>query len=77
MAIENFEQFLLAVNKLVQRWEGSDEELNVAPRETLQAIWQEVREQAVHDLAQMQRERDDAVIALHRRYLLEAERTRR
>jgi hypothetical protein len=55
------ERFIDAVDNLVREWATEPNEIGeLLPREQLQAIYEEVREQAVHDLAEAVRERDEA-----------------
>lgn len=63
MKIETFEQFAAAIDKL-----GAP-----IPRDKLQAIYNEVREQTAHELAEMQQKLDAAMARVHRSYLLEGE----
>jgi hypothetical protein len=58
--------FINAVDELVWQWETKD---SVTPRAELEAIFNKVRESAVHDLAEAIRQRDEAMELLHGHYL--------
>ena len=65
-----FPQFIEAVDKLVLQWPAGDAfDPRGIPRQQLQAIYDDVREQGVHDIAELQRQRDEAMRKLHKRYL--------
>jgi len=56
-----FDAFVDAVDNLVREWSTEPNELGeLLPRDQLQAIYDDVREQAVHDLAEAVRARDAA-----------------
>lgn len=63
--------FIAAVDKLVEEWKGNIHEPNAVPRAALKTIYDDVREQSVHDLAVAVQQRDDALAKLHRHYLSE------
>jgi len=63
------EQFIDAVNNLVKKWHPTDEQAGATPRNALATIYQQVREQAVHDLAQAIQQRDKAIERLHKHYI--------
>lgn len=57
----NFEGFIDAVDNLVREWATEPNELGeLLPKDQLQAIFDEVREQAVYDLAEAVRAHDAA-----------------
>lgn len=60
--------FISAVDKLVCEWNGNVHEPNAVPREALTAIYAEVREQAVHDVAVAFEQR--ARVTKHKRSIL-------
>ena len=66
-----FPEFVNAVDNLVREWNTDEGSGRFVPRDALQAIWESTREQAVYDLAEMTRQRDEAMKQLHRRYLEE------
>ena len=55
-----FPDFIAAVDNLVREWEHNDPTRGRVPREALQKIFDDVREQAVHDLALAVQQRDQA-----------------
>jgi hypothetical protein len=55
-----FEQFYEAVDNLVREWAPDDPQAGATPRNALEQIYLEVREQAVHDLAVAVSQRDRA-----------------
>jgi hypothetical protein len=55
-----FEQFITHVDNLVREWVCDEPHAGAVPREQLRAIYDDVREQAVHDLAETVRVRDRA-----------------
>jgi len=56
-----FDAFIDAVDNLVREWSTEPNEIGeLLPRDQLQAIYDDVREQAVHDLAEAVRARDAA-----------------
>jgi hypothetical protein len=59
----NFTEFVGAIDSLVWKWmpETGDSE---TPRDKLKAIFDRVREEAVHELAETQRKRDKAMLKL-------------
>lgn len=65
-----FHQFVEAVSNLVREWATEPNELGeLLPRKQLQAIYDELREQTVHDLAETVRQRDEAMKQLHKHHL--------
>jgi hypothetical protein len=48
----NFKQFYAAVDNLVREWAPDDPQAGATPHNALRALYEEVREQAVYDLAQ-------------------------
>jgi hypothetical protein len=67
----SFEQFVGSIDKLVWKWSGAEHGDSITPRDALKAIYDEVRNSTAYQLAQMQSERDKAVIALHKHYTKE------
>jgi hypothetical protein len=59
------EAFVAAVGNLVAEWHRSPENSGPVPREQLARIYREVREEAVHDLALYQEQRDAALRLYH------------
>jgi hypothetical protein len=47
----HFEEFVKSVSNLVREWMPDDPQAGATPRGALRHIYDEVREQAVHDLA--------------------------
>jgi hypothetical protein len=62
-------QFINAVNNLVVEWQSEDEQAGATKEHALQIIYDEIREQAVHDLAEAIRQRDEALRQLHKHHL--------
>ena len=48
----NFDEFYEAVNNMVDRWKPDDPQAGATPRNALRRLYDEVREQAVYDIAQ-------------------------
>jgi len=48
----NFETFFEAVNNMVDKWKPDDPQAGATPRAALFRLYEEVREQAVYDIAQ-------------------------
>jgi len=65
-------QFILAVDNLVKSWALDEPDYRVVPRDALRAIWEQVREDAVYELAESERLRDQAMAKLHKHYLEES-----
>jgi hypothetical protein len=76
MKIDNFEAFFEAVNNMVREWQPDDPQAGATPRAALEVIYNEVREQAVHNLAELQRHRDEDLAREERQRVLDEERTR-
>jgi hypothetical protein len=55
-----FDAFFTAVDNLVLQWQPDDPQAGATPRGALRSIYDDVREQAVHDLAEAVRQRDQA-----------------
>jgi len=55
-----FDEFFSSVDNLVREWAPDDPQAGATPRAALQRIYDDVREQAVHDLAEAVRARDAA-----------------
>jgi hypothetical protein len=61
--------FIKAVDNLVREWASEEPIPGAIPRETLTQIFDQVREEAVHELAEAIRQRDEAMKRLHRKYV--------
>jgi hypothetical protein len=72
-----FEAFIQAVDGLVRDWKHDKLPSGIIPSDQLKVIYNSVREGAVFELAEMQRQRDEAMAQLHRRILLEGELVKR
>lgn len=64
-----FNKFFEAVNNMVKEWQPDDPQAGATPRNALQVLYNEIREQAVHDLAEAVQQRDEALKQLHRHHL--------
>jgi len=67
----NFTHFVIAVNNLVRDWHPAPESklpTGVIPRTELKVIYDKVCEQAVHECAQWQEQKDKALALLHGHY---------
>ena len=64
-----FETFVSTVDNLVAEWAHPTGLGSVIPREELKAIYDDVQEQGVHNLAETMRQRDEALRQLHGRIM--------
>jgi hypothetical protein len=68
-AMTDFDRFVNDVDNLVREWASDEPKAGAVPRDALRFIYDRVREQAVHDIADWQKQRDKAMEALHKQYL--------
>jgi hypothetical protein len=61
--------FICAVDNLVREWASDEPRAGAVPREQLRAIYHEVCEQAVKEVAEWQEQRDKALETIHKHYL--------
>ena len=61
--------FVNKIVALIEEWKIEGRSPDSVPRKTLEAMYDEVREQAVHDLAETIQQRDKAIERLHRHYI--------
>lgn len=61
--------FITSVDNLVREWATDEPRAGAIPRAELEVIFNNVREQAVHDLAEAIEQRDEAMRQLHEHYL--------
>ena len=66
-----FAAFTKALDNLVHQWNGPVMVTDKALSGKLKAIYDELREQTVHELAEAIRQREEALIKLHKHYLNE------
>jgi hypothetical protein len=66
-----FKTFVRRVDNLVEQWRPISDSQAGPDREALQAIYDDVCEQGVHGLAEAMRQRDEALMKLHKKYLVE------
>jgi hypothetical protein len=65
----NFQTFAEAVDNIVRDCALENPKAAILPREKLRRIFDDVREQAVHDLAEAIRQRDAAFGKLHKKII--------
>ena len=64
-----FAEFFDSVNNLVKEWQPADEQAGATPRNALRRIYDDIREQAVYDLAVAVEQRNRALTQLHKQYV--------
>jgi hypothetical protein len=62
-------EFITAIENMVVTWQPQDEQAGTTHRLALAAIYNKMREEMAHDLAEAIRHRDQAMTLLHRKYL--------
>ena len=65
----NFNEFFSSVDNLVKEWQPDDPQAGATPRTALRRIFDDIREQAVHDLAVAVEQRQRACAKLHKHYV--------
>jgi hypothetical protein len=66
----NFHIFFKAVDNMVKEWQPDDAQAGATPRNALRVLYDEIREQAVYEVAEAIRKREEKLaIKLHKHYL--------